>query len=69
MLVVQSPYEADVIASMRDFVRCARKLRSTLLKGVASESNQSVAVECSFFIAIVGVYFGQKDLADQTDDA
>ncbi|CAI5445166.1 unnamed protein product [Caenorhabditis angaria] len=59
ILVVQLPLLPDVISSLRDLVKICKKVRSTLSADRIDESN-----EFSMFIAVVSLFFNQKDLTD-----
>lgn len=64
LLVLQKPLLHDVCCALRDLAKHARLLRDTLNKDEQSLNNSPSYNEFSVFIAIVGVYFEQKDLAD-----
>nr|CDP93280.1 BMA-SMI-1, isoform b [Brugia malayi] len=57
MLVLQKPLTHNVCSAIRQLAKHSRVLRNTL-----DEKTQS---EFSLFIAVVGVYFEQLDIADQ----
>ncbi|KAI1717956.1 survival motor neuron (SMN) interacting protein 1 (SIP1) domain-containing protein [Ditylenchus destructor] len=59
MLVVKKPLLHDVISSLRDFARKCRIWRSGL-----EEDQKELIYECSAMIAIISIYFNQKDLGD-----
>ncbi|UMM21206.1 hypothetical protein L5515_002989 [Caenorhabditis briggsae] len=59
LLVIDLPLVQDVIAALRTLAKDCRKLRSRLPADRKAEAN-----EYSMFIAIIGTFFGQKDLAD-----
>uniref|UniRef100_A0A1I7UWZ6 Gem-associated protein 2 n=1 Tax=Caenorhabditis tropicalis TaxID=1561998 RepID=A0A1I7UWZ6_9PELO len=59
LLVIDLPLVQDVVSALRTLLKNCRKLRSQL-----SPDRQSEADEYSLFIAIIGNFFGQKDLAD-----
>ncbi|KAI1717958.1 survival motor neuron (SMN) interacting protein 1 (SIP1) domain-containing protein [Ditylenchus destructor] len=59
MLVVKKPLLHDVISSLRDFARKCRIWRSVL-----EEDQKELIYECSAMIAIISIYFNQKDLGD-----
>lgn len=59
LLVVKKPLLQDVIASLRHFTRECQKRRAKLQEDEAAKIR-----ELSLFVAIISVYFGQKDLGD-----
>ncbi|VDK87092.1 unnamed protein product [Onchocerca ochengi] len=63
MLVLQKPLWHDVCSSIRQLAKHSRILRNTLDEKMPNSSKMHE--EFSLFIAIVGVYFEQLDLADQ----
>lgn len=62
LLVLQKPLLHDVCSSLRELAKHSRFLRSTLENNTEDGPTWE---EFSLFIAIVGVYFEQKDIADQ----
>ncbi|KAM3722968.1 Gem-associated protein [Dirofilaria immitis] len=62
MLVIQKPLLLDVCSSIRQLAKHSRILRNTLDEKMPTNVMYE---EFSIFIAIVGVYFEQLDLADQ----
>lgn len=63
MLVLQKPLTHDVCSSIRQLAKHSRILRNTLNE--ETQSGSTMYEEFSLFIAIVGVYFEQLDIADQ----
>lgn len=59
LLIVQKPLLPDVCAAIRGLANLCRTLRSSL-----DPEKKDEIMELSWFIAIVGEYFGQTDLAD-----
>uniref|UniRef100_A0A914D8T5 Gem-associated protein 2 n=1 Tax=Acrobeloides nanus TaxID=290746 RepID=A0A914D8T5_9BILA len=59
LLVVNKPLLQDVCSSLRAMSRQCRILRSTL-----GPNDMVLIREFTLFIALVSIYFGQKDLAD-----
>ncbi|KJH53120.1 flavocytochrome c [Dictyocaulus viviparus] len=59
LLIVQKPLLPDVCAAIRGLANLCRKLRSSL-----DIERKDEIRELSWFIAIVGEYFGQTDLSD-----
>lgn len=63
MLVLQKPLTHNVCSAIRQLAKHSRVLRNTLDEKTQSDS--TMHEEFSLFIAIVGVYFEQLDIADQ----
>uniref|UniRef100_A0A0R3RQN9 Gem-associated protein 2 n=1 Tax=Elaeophora elaphi TaxID=1147741 RepID=A0A0R3RQN9_9BILA len=63
MLVLQKPLPHNVCSSIRQLAKHSRVLRSTLDE--QTQNGSTIREEFSLFIAIVGVYFEQLDIADQ----
>ncbi|KAL4003299.1 Survival motor neuron (SMN) interacting protein 1 (SIP1) family protein [Acanthocheilonema viteae] len=63
MLVLQKPLTHDVCSSIRQLAKHSRVLRNTLNE--ETQSGSTIYDEFSLFIAVVGVYFEQLDIADQ----
>lgn len=59
MIVVKKPLLHDVVSSLRDFARKCRMWRSIL-----EEDQKELIYEYSAMIAIISIYFNQKDLGD-----
>ncbi|KAH7721528.1 survival of motor neuron protein-interacting protein 1 [Aphelenchoides avenae] len=59
LLVVKKPLLHEVCSALRDLCRQCRVLRATL-----AEEDTELIYEYSTFIAIISLYFGQRDLAD-----
>lgn len=65
LLVVQKPLLHDVCASLRSFAKQCRLIRAMLTDdGSAAERGAPTTNEFSLFVALVSIYFEQKDLAD-----
>ncbi|EJW79279.1 hypothetical protein WUBG_09813 [Wuchereria bancrofti] len=63
MLVLQKPLTHNVCSAIRQLAKHSRVLRNTLDE--KTQSGSTMREEFSLFIAIVGVYFEQLDIADQ----
>ncbi|VDK82847.1 unnamed protein product [Litomosoides sigmodontis] len=63
MLVLQKPLTHDVCSSIRQLAKRSRVLRNTLNE--ETQNGSTMREEFSLFIAVVGVYFEQLDIADQ----
>ncbi|CAG9534834.1 unnamed protein product [Cercopithifilaria johnstoni] len=63
MLVLQKPLTHNVCSSIRQLAKHSRVLRNTLNE--ETQSGSTMHEELSLFIAVVGVYFEQLDIADQ----
>uniref|UniRef100_A0A915PN02 Gem-associated protein 2 n=1 Tax=Setaria digitata TaxID=48799 RepID=A0A915PN02_9BILA len=63
LLVLQKPLLHDVCSAIRQLAKHSRILRNTLDDKL--ETDSTIREEFSLFIAIVGVYFEQLDIADQ----
>uniref|UniRef100_A0A0N5ACD2 Gem-associated protein 2 n=1 Tax=Syphacia muris TaxID=451379 RepID=A0A0N5ACD2_9BILA len=63
LLVLQNPPPSDECSAIREFAKHAKVLRSSLNQKTDDRSS-SVSYEFSLFIAIISIYFEQKDLAD-----
>ncbi|CAB3402144.1 unnamed protein product [Caenorhabditis bovis] len=61
LLFVEVPLIPETISSLRELAKEARRTRSRLDSSRIEEAN-----EFSMFIAIIGIYFNQKDLSDLT---
>lgn len=59
LLVVKKPLLQEVCSSLRDFCRKCKEWRGEL-----DEDEQDMIYQLSFFIAIISLYFGQRDLVD-----
>uniref|UniRef100_A0A7E4VT16 Gem-associated protein 2 n=1 Tax=Panagrellus redivivus TaxID=6233 RepID=A0A7E4VT16_PANRE len=59
LLVVKTPLQHDVVSTLRSFVRQCRQSRAVL-----GEADVELIREYTIFIAIVSLYFAQRDLAD-----
>ena len=59
MLVLKKPLLHEVVAALRDFCRKCREWRALL-----DEDELELIYELSWFIAIISIYFSQRDLAD-----
>ncbi|KAI6203099.1 hypothetical protein M3Y94_00517300 [Aphelenchoides besseyi] len=59
-LAIKKPLLHDVCSSFRQLARTCRVARSKL-----DESQISLIREYTFFIAVISLYFGQKDLSDR----
>ncbi|CAI4227998.1 unnamed protein product [Auanema sp. JU1783] len=59
MIAVELPLLHDVVASLRDLAKMCKALRAE----IDSEKLDEIS-EISYFVAIVGVFFEQKDLID-----
>lgn len=59
LCVVKLPLLHDVSSALREMARKCKKLRNEL-----TEDEVSLNRQYTFMIAIVGIYFLQKDLAD-----
>ncbi|VIO92012.1 survival of motor neuron protein-interacting protein 1, putative [Brugia malayi] len=63
MLVLQKPLTHNVCSAIRQLAKHSRVLRNTLDE--KTQSGSTMHEEFSLFIAVVGVYFEQLDIADQ----
>ncbi|EFO17849.1 hypothetical protein LOAG_10650 [Loa loa] len=63
MLVLQKPLTHNVCSAIRQLAKHSRVLRNTLDE--ETQTGSTLHQEFSLFIAIVGVYFEQLDIADQ----
>lgn len=63
LLVVQKPLVPDTCVALRDFAKHAKFLRSTISNDSTTLGGPST-YELTLFIAIISMYFEQKDLAD-----
>ncbi|CAI2349574.1 unnamed protein product [Caenorhabditis sp. 36 PRJEB53466] len=59
LLVIDLPLVQDVVSALRNLAKECKNHRSQL-----SEDRRSEAFEFSLFIAIIGIFFGQKDVSD-----
>lgn len=62
LLVLQNPPPSDECSAIREFAKHAKLLRSGLDQKDIIES--TIIHELTLFVAIIGIYFEQKDLAD-----
>jgi len=60
LLAIKKPILHDVCSSLREMARYFRQLRSQL-----GEEDMETVYQYSLFIALVSIYFGQRDLADE----
>lgn len=62
LLVLQCPPPSDECSAIREFAKHAKFLRSTLNESDILDN--SIVYELTLFVAIISIYFEQKDLAD-----
>ena len=58
-MVIQKPIQHDSVSTLRSFVKQCRQERAKL-----EENEKEKIIEYTIFIAIVSLYFSQKDLSD-----